>query len=301
MALITFSGYPCSGKTRRATQLKDHLESRLAAPSYSGPFLKVIVLSDDSLNIDRDSYNDSHSEKPARAVLFTAVQRQMSRDTILIIDALNYIKGFRYQLHCAAREFKLRVCTIYVVATPELCRRWNDERSDGHRYAPETLDNLIARFEEPSSMVRWDSPLHNVSWDSQIWDWFIESIWSDITEGHVKPPNAGTQAVRKAPSDALHTLEHVSTLLVNAIMAEQVARGVPGGRVTLSLSETLKPRLTLPARSLTVSELQRMKRQFITVQKKAVTLGTVEKGTVDWSEESVAQKFVDYLEEYLIQ
>ncbi len=81
-------------------------------------------------------------------------------------------------------------------------------------------------------------------------------------------------------------------------MAEQVARGVPGGRVTLTLSETLKPRLTLPAR-LTLSELQRMKRQFVTVHKKAITLGTVEKGAVDWSEESVAEKFVDYLEEYL--
>ena len=130
MALVTFSGYPCSGKTRRADQLKDYMESRLADPSYSGPLLKVIVLSDDTLNIDRSSYNgivpiqptslplsldyvvDSHSEKLARSVLFTTVQRQMARDTILVVDALNYIKGFRYQLHCAAREFKLRVCTV---------------------------------------------------------------------------------------------------------------------------------------------------------------------------------------------
>ena len=57
MALITFSGYPCSGKTRRATQLKDHLECRLADPSYNGPLLKVVILSDDTLNVDRSSYN----------------------------------------------------------------------------------------------------------------------------------------------------------------------------------------------------------------------------------------------------
>jgi hypothetical protein len=57
MALVTFSGYPCSGKTRRAAQLKGYLESRLADPSYSGPLLKVIVLSDDTLNIDRSSYD----------------------------------------------------------------------------------------------------------------------------------------------------------------------------------------------------------------------------------------------------
>ena len=57
MALVTFSGYPCSGKTRRATQLKDDLECRLADPSYSGPLLKVVVLSDDILNVERSSYN----------------------------------------------------------------------------------------------------------------------------------------------------------------------------------------------------------------------------------------------------
>jgi protein KTI12 len=129
MALVTFSGYPSSGKTHRAIQLKEHLERRLADPSYNDQGLKVVILSDVSLNIDRSSYDgtvplfymafpvpdnalDSRSEKPARASLFAAIQRQMGRDTILIVDALNYIKGFRYQLYCAAREFKLRVCTV---------------------------------------------------------------------------------------------------------------------------------------------------------------------------------------------
>jgi len=221
----------------------------------------------------------------------------MGQDTILIVDALNYIKGFRYQLYCAAREFKLRVCTVYVVATPELCKRWNSERGDGLGYSADTLDNLIARYEEPSSMVRWDSPLFTVPWTEP--DVPTDMIWKAITEGNVKPPNVGTQAVPKAPSDALHTLEQVSALVVRAVMEEQVASGVPGGRVTLNLSETLKPGVTLPPRSLTLSELQRMKRQFVSVQKKAITLGTVEKGMVDWSEERVAHKFVDYLEQNL--
>ena len=56
--------------------------------------------------------SDSRSEKPARQALLTAMQRQMSQDTILIMDGLNYIKGFRYQMYCAARELKLRVCTV---------------------------------------------------------------------------------------------------------------------------------------------------------------------------------------------
>ncbi|KAH9977140.1 hypothetical protein BGW80DRAFT_1287568 [Lactifluus volemus] len=58
------------------------------------------------------------------------MQRQLGRDTILIVDALNYMKGF---------QFKLRVCTyVYVVATAELCRRWNSKRPGGRGYSAET-------------------------------------------------------------------------------------------------------------------------------------------------------------------
>ena len=43
-------------------------------------------------------------------------------------------------------------------------------------------------------MVRWDSPLFTVPWSES--DIPIELTWRAITEGNVKPPNAGTQAVR---------------------------------------------------------------------------------------------------------
>lgn len=82
-------------------------------------------------------------------------------------------------------------------------------------------------------------------------------------------------------------------------MSEQASSSTLGGSTTLAISSTLKPRITLPARNVTLSELQRSKRQFVTVHKKAIVLGTTEKGSVDWSEESVAQKFVQYLEENL--
>ncbi|KIK19612.1 hypothetical protein PISMIDRAFT_658945 [Pisolithus microcarpus 441] len=295
MALITISGYPSSGKSQRAAQLKRHLESRLADPSYTGPTLSVVLLSDDTLNIDRSSYNDSRSEKPARGTLFTAVQRSLAQNTIVIVDSLNYIKGFRYQMYCVAREIKVRVCTVYVLATPDLCKQWNTERTDGKAYAPETLANLLQRYEEPSSMVRWDSPLFTVSWTDE--DVPADDIWRAITEGVVKPPNTGTQAVAKAPTDALRTLEHTTASIVTALVSEQANSGSLGGATTITVSSTVKVRTTLPPRNVTLSELQRLKRQFVTLHKKAITLGTTEKGVVDWSEQSVADKFVVYLEE----
>jgi tRNA uridine 5-carbamoylmethylation protein Kti12 len=56
--------------------------------------------------------SDSLQEKTARATLFTAITRHIARDTILIVDGMNYIKGFRYQLYCKAREAGVRVATV---------------------------------------------------------------------------------------------------------------------------------------------------------------------------------------------
>jgi len=57
MALITFTGYPCSGKSQRASQLKSYLESRFQSLEYEGPQLKVVLISDDTLNLSRNAYN----------------------------------------------------------------------------------------------------------------------------------------------------------------------------------------------------------------------------------------------------
>jgi hypothetical protein len=56
------------------------------------------------------------------------------------------------------------------------------------------LENLLVRFEEPSSMVRWDSPLFTVAWTEE--DVPAAQIAQAITSGNVKPPNSGTLAVR---------------------------------------------------------------------------------------------------------
>lgn len=57
MALVTISGYPCSGKSTRALKIKEAFEQRISDPKYEGPINKVILISDDTLGLSREAYN----------------------------------------------------------------------------------------------------------------------------------------------------------------------------------------------------------------------------------------------------
>jgi hypothetical protein len=133
MALVTISGYPCSGKSRRAAELAKYLETRLSDSTYKGPKLEVVTVNDEENHVLRSVYDgaysnsmvcsgsrsrvsDSISEKPGRANIFAAVIRNLGPDKIVICDSLNYIKGFRYQMYCAAREAHVRPCTVSAIS-----------------------------------------------------------------------------------------------------------------------------------------------------------------------------------------
>ncbi|EUC60376.1 chromatin associated protein KTI12 [Rhizoctonia solani AG-3 Rhs1AP] len=295
MALITFSGFPSSGKTRRTDQLRAYLEQKLQEDHEETKGWKVSVLSDEGLNIPRSSYDESRLEKPARSALLSAIVRDLSKNTILIVDSLNYIKGFRYQMYCAAREVGVRVATVFVVATPDLCREWNQKKEN--RYSDATFDNLIQRYEEPNSMVRWDAPLFTVPWTDETVPG--EDVWRAITLGDKRPANQAVASIIKPPSDALQVLDQTTASVVGAIMSAQSTLGGSGGTVSLNGNGPL-PNITLPSRHVSLPELSRHKRQFVAARKKAVTQGLAgNKGEMDWDAESVAEKFVEYLEENL--
>jgi protein KTI12 len=46
------------------------------------------------------------------------VQRSLAKEAIVIVDAMNYIKGSRYQMYCEAREVGVRTCTVRSGGTP---------------------------------------------------------------------------------------------------------------------------------------------------------------------------------------
>ena len=153
MPLIIMCGYPASGKTTRCNELKEYFSQKHGK--------RVEVINDDTLESNKNTvYSSSANEKSARGSLKSAVERLMSRDVVVILDSLNYIKGYRYELYCSAKAHKTPHCVVYCESSKETCMKWNEIREA--KYNNELIAELIMRFEAPDSKNRWDSPLFTI-------------------------------------------------------------------------------------------------------------------------------------------
>lgn len=161
-------------------------------------------------------------------------------------------------------------------------------------------------------MVRWDSPLFVIAHSDTP---PFSSIWETITTGAKAPP---TQSVIKSlapPPNALHILSTTTSKIVSALLAHTgsmpgsgsfVVPSPPAPAPALTASGRGKAKgkgdeegegqllLRLPTKTITLAEMQRLKRQFENVQIKGQTNGT--KVDIKWSEGEVAVKFVKFLE-----
>ena len=158
MPLVIICGYPCSGKTTFAIRLREYLLEQEGVRS-------VVLVNEESENQSRrEGYKNSASEKNTRGLLKSAVDHALSGDCVVICDSLNYIKGFRYELHCMARTLRTPHCTVWVqceeaVALERSLLRQSEEGGDAYAFPDEVYTDLQRRFETPNDKNRWDAPL----------------------------------------------------------------------------------------------------------------------------------------------
>ncbi|KAI4121845.1 MAG: hypothetical protein LQ338_006143 [Usnochroma carphineum] len=270
MPLILISGYPSSGKTYRSNQLVEFLNSKIKAASEPRiSRLNVVHINDQILGLNRDVYREARSEKDARAAEYSAVKRALGRDTLVIADGLNYIKGFRYQLYCEAKAVQTPSCVIHVGTPLDKCKAINAEflandKQDGG-YPNDVFDNLVFRYEEPNGMTRWDSPLFTVPYDDATPP--CEEIWNALigTEGEPKKvkPNQATVIKPAAASDYLYELDKSTQDILNAVIDWQKDHfGEVGGQVAVDNQV-----IELPPSPVALPQLQRIRRQFISLNR----------------------------------
>jgi protein KTI12 len=70
-----------------------------------------VVASHDSSH-PRIVYDHARTEKEARGVAYARAKRVLKRDSIVILDGMNYIKGWRYQLWCEAKAAQTSCCVV---------------------------------------------------------------------------------------------------------------------------------------------------------------------------------------------
>jgi len=210
MPCLILTGHPCCGKSTVAQLIRERCRSGafLLKKEKNGDddndgdqHNDNVVVIDERLACPSatpwaaQAYADSLTEKATRGSLKAAFdravfgggsssggdedddlcrpknKRQQSQSKLVVLDSLNYIKGFRYELYCICKSAQERHAVIWIVNDLETVRMWNDERrrreggensgEDGEgAYSDELLNELVQRYEPPDERNRWDRPLY---------------------------------------------------------------------------------------------------------------------------------------------
>jgi protein KTI12 len=207
---------------------------------------------------------------------------------------------------------RLTIPEVHVGTPADKCREINkkllaDPSQDGG-YEEEDFENLIFRYEEPNGMTRWDSPLFTVLDEDetppidQIWDALIGSDG----KAKVVRPNQATVLVcqrsnplpltymlirRQKPAteqNYLYELDKTTSDILSQIMTYQKDHpGEGGGEISVP---GVEKSIELPASPMTLPQLQRIRRQFITLNRQH-----------SFSKARIGEVFVEYLNDQFLR
>ncbi|CAF2258788.1 unnamed protein product [Brassica napus] len=293
MALVVICGQPCSGKSIAAVTLAESLKESDTKQS-------VRIIDEASFHLDRNqNYANMPSEKNLRGKLRSDVDRSVSRGDIVIVDSLNSIKGYRYELWCIACAAGIRYCVVYCDVDEDHCREWNKERSDRGEasYDDGVFEDLVRRFERPERRNRWDSPLFElypyrdgIERSSLVIleavTYLTKTVDSKTQDVRVLQPSIATQSARFSEANSLYELDRATQEVINAVVEQQGLGGVIS-RVTLG--NELPP--VEICRQVGLPELRRLRRTFVKLMGQASLSGP----PLPTDADSAKRRFVDYL------
>ncbi|XP_047004061.1 protein KTI12 homolog isoform X1 [Schistocerca americana] len=254
MPLIIITGYPSSGKTTRASQLKEYFEERMKKTVHTVNEETVMK----TMGEDRNSlFTDSAKEKALRGAIKSEVQRFIDKESVIIIDAGNYIKGYRYELYCISKGAGTTQCTIHCGVDEDTVHRWNSKRECG--YKEDVLRALIMRYEAPDSRNRWDYPLFTALFTDDL---NYDEIYSSLFERKPPPPNQSTQCAPLSSTNFLYELDKVTQEILSAILSAQKL-GVDSEIKIPGFKDSVRTNGV----KLSVPQLSRLRRQFLSYTK----------------------------------
>jgi protein KTI12 len=275
MPLIILTGTPASGKSTRASQLKKYFEEEKQKTVHIISEVECLQ----NAGYTKNSYfEDSQKEKMIKADVKSQALRKLNKNDLVIIDAGNYIKGYRYEIYCTTKSSRNCQCTIFCAVDKERSWGFNETRDDQEtKYSREIFDALWMRYEEPNSSNRWDSPLFSVTPDDEL---DLEGIYSVLYEKKPAPANQSTQNPPLCSTNFLFELDRITNEIVQEINSARKIGvlgpvKVNGVQEKVAISADINP-----------SQLNRFRRQYINYSKMHLNSNTLE---------NVPTLFVQYL------
>eukprot|EP00917_Polyrhabdina_sp_WS-2016_P011455 GHVP01025224.1.p1 GENE.GHVP01025224.1~~GHVP01025224.1.p1 ORF type:complete len:274 (+),score=47.40 GHVP01025224.1:1620-2441(+) len=156
MPIIMLCGLPGSGKTTTGARIRDEaIENGEKAILVSE---ESFLGADNTLDI---VYSDTVKEKTMRSAFLSEIRRILRKDTYVIADGLNYMKGERYQLNMVSRQSKTSSCLVFVSTDENISYKET-------RYNESVFCDLLYRFEEPTGTNKFEAPYFRNSKDTPV-------------------------------------------------------------------------------------------------------------------------------------
>merc|ERR1711879_48527 len=150
-------------------------------------------------------------EKRLRGNLKAATERALAnKNNLVILDHGNYIKGWRYELHCMAKSTRTKSMILYIEDNDEVRFLENNLKRDDKEeaYSEEILKALNFRFETPNPKNRWDSPMetisnmnHSLLNPDDLIQTLAQHFTGNATQKEVKPNNSTQQPAKSNLTD----------------------------------------------------------------------------------------------------
>ena len=138
----------------------------------------------------QEVYTVSRLEKDLRTTLKSTVERLLSPTSIVLLDWLNYIKGYRYELYCLVRNVQTTMTVVY-------CELETDVAVGRGKWPEALCRDLASRMEVPNPKNRWDSPLFSLRPDEPT---PLEDIARAVLEGKLPRPRFAPIAIAAMPN-----------------------------------------------------------------------------------------------------
>jgi protein KTI12 len=262
MPSLIICGHPCTSKTTFANLLSARALSHPSALITSVTHITESTACPDTSKAE--CYQNSHNEKITRAALKSEFDQAITKNessTLVLLDSLNYIKGYRYELYCISKAAGERHGTVWITgSSDELAKQRNRRRkelinpddNDGHYQDDEVMDDLVLRFEPPDERNRWENPLYTVDL-SRVLPWDANGTL-ETSNGSVKEAASQMQSLT-IQDDTTKEVKPIKTASGFKRNKKTKPRAAPSAAAqpTITQAETPSGPMSMASRNLTAS------------------------------------------------